>query len=496
MRQLYLKDACPKLVSRISGELRKCGEGDLARDLENTVLFNQALWQKKHVRFDFGICPDKEVPYEERRFLAFTPDEKIVIEFESANIQVNLDCFGQMRWVYVFNMPEIYAAIQKSILNHDKSRAKSWSCKNLSLLYAKGEGAVKQDYAEAYFWFCVAAMDKEYKVDSDLIGDPRAHLSADQMASIRTRAETWMNSPNQDLSKENRGCYETGPEKAIVRIKGRNPGFSLQKACPDLVKDISNYFSNSGNEELVPQIEKTVVKSDSVGIYPNEFFIVAYPDPWWTWEERKARDIKEVKSIHVPIDKGQVRIDLDEVGRITWLYFYGLPQIYEQITKLIPAEPGYQSAGPELEAKLLDMLRAAGITDFETEHKNGAMTIKVKAASDEVGPLSVHVTANESILFCNVAHHHVNLMPPEQEEYEDLAEEIINRTARDVIDFVNDKIVFSESIKPDGGTNSRGWGKFRDSGGPISQADLDYVMKKEVGLKVTYWVFSRKLGTV
>jgi hypothetical protein len=496
IKRLYLKDACPRLINQIAKALIKSGEEELAGQLE-TIVIGQRLAQGKAEKFDFPIYLEEVLPYELRRLRAFVPEESINIRFEDGSIRLSINCMDYLEWFYALNMPDVYAAIQKSLLNFDRSRQGifGYGSYHLAILYDKGARNVQPDSEEAFFWVTLAE-DAGYKGDQAIINAIKNKLTSAQISDIRSRMEVWNKAPDLNFGGQDRGIFEIGPTREVKEIKGRRPGFPLKDACPQLVQHLKDYFVGANLADLVPQIEKTVVKSESVGMYANDFWALAYPEPWWTWEERKAIGFNDLKDINIPMHDGNIRIVFDEVGRLTWIYFTNLPEVYAQITKFIPGVPAYKSAGPELEKQLLDMLRSAGINDFETNHKDGAMTIKVKAVSDEVGPLFVHVTANETILFCNVAHSHINLLPHEWDESENPEQEIIEQTAKEIIDFVNDRIVFSESRKPDGGVNSRGWGKFRDGSGPISQSDLDRIMKKRDGLKVTYWVFSRKLGTV
>lgn len=61
----------------------------------------------------------------------------------------------------------------------------------LGHLYYRGTGGLRQNYEEAYFWFILAAKNdyKPFVVDRDETA--RRHLTEEQAAAVRKRAEEW-----------------------------------------------------------------------------------------------------------------------------------------------------------------------------------------------------------------------------------------------------------------------------------------------------------------
>lgn len=94
--------------------LRGLGEIDVAAQLECVMVPLQNLKGSENA-FSFMAFPIPQLTREQRDEIVLRDERSIVGRIGNGRIQIDLDDFGQINWLYVFDLPELYHRLKQSI---------------------------------------------------------------------------------------------------------------------------------------------------------------------------------------------------------------------------------------------------------------------------------------------------------------------------------------------------------------------------------------------
>jgi hypothetical protein len=113
----------------------------------------------------------------------------------------------------------------------------------------------------------------------------------------------------------------------------------------------------------------------------------------------------------------------------------------------------------DFEKRFLDRFHKEVAADFEIERRDSESLCLSKTAPCEViGTLYIFVKPNDIMISCKVTHTHCAVgFIDRDRRTDDPEEDMINEAIRKVSDLINDRIVVSQTLAPDGNVVSSGW---------------------------------------
>lgn len=109
----------------------------------------------------------------------------------------------------------------------------------------------------------------------------------------------------------------------------------LRDAYPQILEKLAEHIDGQG-QDIVQQLNDTLVASQVLNGTPENFSFMAYPVPRLTFEQRQLMDMQGTTSINVYLQESHIRIDLDDFGKINWFYITNLPEMYAALQKYMP----------------------------------------------------------------------------------------------------------------------------------------------------------------
>ncbi|MBK6896338.1 MAG: hypothetical protein IPH06_07085 [Alphaproteobacteria bacterium] len=113
----------------------------------------------------------------------------------------------------------------------------------------------------------------------------------------------------------------------------------------------------------------------------------------------------------------------------------------------------------DFERRFLDRFQKEVAADFEIGRNDyGILTLTKKAPCEEIGTLNVFVKPHDIMISCKVTHTHCAVGFIDQDRRTDDPEhDMITEAIGKVNDFINDRIVVSETRAPNGNLIGSGW---------------------------------------
>jgi hypothetical protein len=105
-------------------------------------------------------------------------------------------------------------------------------------------------------------------------------------------------------------------------------GVDFRIVAPDLCHEICSYIADMGYLETALELNKLNIPLQKLNGNEDSFSCMAYAVPKLTLEERQQRELRNSQSISVKCCGGLVKLDLDDFGKICWLWATGLPSLY------------------------------------------------------------------------------------------------------------------------------------------------------------------------
>lgn len=124
----------------------------------------------------------------------------------------------------------------------------------------------------------------------------------------------------------------TNPEESELPATS---GVMLRDAYPQILEKLAEHIDGQG-QDIVQQLNDTLVASQVLNGTPENFSFMAYPVPRLTFEQRQLMDMQGTTSINVYLQESHIRIDLDDFGKINWFYITNLPEMYAALQKYMP----------------------------------------------------------------------------------------------------------------------------------------------------------------
>ncbi len=105
-------EACPKIVSEILNSLDDACSEILKTQLQNLFAPAQRIGGVPE-QFSIMTYPLPRLTYEQRQLMELVETQSINVDLGSRKVRIDLDDFGQINWLYVSGIPEMYASIEK-----------------------------------------------------------------------------------------------------------------------------------------------------------------------------------------------------------------------------------------------------------------------------------------------------------------------------------------------------------------------------------------------
>jgi hypothetical protein len=94
--------------------VRHIGEVEAATQLESVMVPLQTMNGSER-EFSFMAYPIPRLTREQREEMELRDSRSVSVKVLNGRIRIDLDDFGQINWFYVFDLPELYHKLERSI---------------------------------------------------------------------------------------------------------------------------------------------------------------------------------------------------------------------------------------------------------------------------------------------------------------------------------------------------------------------------------------------
>lgn len=111
---ILLKDACPAFFNELVQYFSRINALNVIRQLEDVWVAAQVI-SGTEVDFSFMAYQLPRLTVEQRESMPFLGADSISIEFDGAQVTIDLDDFGRVNWFRVTNYPRAFFDIKQSL---------------------------------------------------------------------------------------------------------------------------------------------------------------------------------------------------------------------------------------------------------------------------------------------------------------------------------------------------------------------------------------------
>jgi hypothetical protein len=110
-----------------------------------------------------------------------------------------------------------------------------------------------------------------------------------------------------------------------------DPGVLLRMVWQGFFSELQGGLSRVGESEVASQLEHVLVRSQILRGVPQHFSFMAYSVPRLTREQRANMKMGGRRTLELELLGGLIQVELDDFGRVNWLYVSELPALYDQL---------------------------------------------------------------------------------------------------------------------------------------------------------------------